>query len=81
MASKQLIKLSLNKSLKGDLGGSLNSALFQDICETAIEYRKTLEALEWSVIADFGNNLRCPMCKELKTEGHKNDCKLALALK
>jgi hypothetical protein len=44
------------------------------------EYKQIIKELEWSVIADFGNNLRCPMCKKLKTEGHKKDCKLNLAL-
>jgi hypothetical protein len=41
---------------------------------------RLLKKLEWSVIADFGNNSRCPLCKELKTNGHKKDCELGLLL-
>lgn len=44
------------------------------------EYKKILKELEWSILSDFGNNLKCPMCKNLRTDGHKKDCKLALAL-
>jgi len=39
------------------------------------------ERLDWSVISNFGNTLRCPICNALKIEGHKADCKLACMLK
>ncbi|MEG0775467.1 hypothetical protein [Clostridium sp.] len=80
MTNKNLLEVSYRKSEKGELGGSLNSVLFQDICLTALEYRSILEELEWSVIANFGNDLRCPCCKNLKNEGHKHECRLRIAL-
>jgi hypothetical protein len=81
MADKKLIEVCLEKSEKRNLGGSLNSALFQDVCRTALEYRAMLESLEWSVIADYGNASRCPSCKCLKTAGHSEYCKLQQILK
>ena len=47
----------------------------------ALKYREMLKSMEWSVIADFGNNSRCPCCKGLKTEGHRMSCELYNLLK
>lgn len=36
MENKKMIKLSLQKSYKGELNAGLNSTLFQKICEIAL---------------------------------------------
>lgn len=46
MANKKLIEVSLQKSYKGELNSGLNSALFQDICETALEIISENERLK-----------------------------------
>jgi hypothetical protein len=59
MANKQLIEISLEKSRKGKLGGSLDSILFQDICETALDYQRAFEdiiqRLQTAVLEDDMN--------------------------
>lgn len=65
----------------GSLG--VNEVKVADMIQRVNGYNDTIEMLkklEWSVITDFGNNLRCPMCKGLKTEGHKHSCKLNIML-
>ena len=41
----------------------------------ALAYRNMLERLEWI------NNDHCPICQQCKTNGHANDCELAVLLR
>ena len=54
--------------------------LSKELAETALEYRKMLERLEWAQdIQGIGEY--CPACGEYKGYGHTPDCELAALLK
>jgi hypothetical protein len=64
-------------------GDCCNSCSIVHVClgEDLAQHRTMLKKLEWCIVADFGSNRRCPVCLELRTDGHKKDCELASLLR
>jgi hypothetical protein len=63
-------------------GDCCSECSIEHVClgQDLAEHRDILKRLEWAVLANFGNDRRCPICNQLKSQGHKKDCELKFLL-